>query len=83
MDKVEYHKKYYEEHYKPKLQNKKEFCECCQEFVVAWNIYKHAKTKKHMVKSLSEEERLKYLQEKQNHKIEKQIDKLKSKIHIL
>jgi hypothetical protein len=80
MERIEYSKNYYETKYKTILQNKKKYCDCCKEFIVAWSIYKHDNSKKHLFNMLSEDDKQKYLQEKENQKIEKKINKLKSKL---
>jgi hypothetical protein len=75
-----YNKNYYNNVYKEIIKNKREFCVCCNKEFASWNIYKHNKTKKHKINSMSEDEKEKYLAEKNKTKILKQIDKLQNKL---
>lgn len=77
MEKIDYHKNYYHNKYKNIISNKKSFCDCCKLEFAAWNIYKHTKTKKHLLNSLNEEDKQKYLEEKEKLKILQKIEKLK------
>ena len=77
---MEYNKNYYHNKYKQIISNKKSFCECCQLEYASWNIYKHRKSQKHLLNSMNEEGKQKYLEEKSKIKILKKIEKLKEKI---
>jgi hypothetical protein len=75
-----YNKNYYNNVYKEIIKNKREFCVYCNKEFASWNIYKHKKTKKHKINSMNEDDKQKYLSEKNNSKILKQIDKLQNKL---
>lgn len=72
----DYNKNYYHNKYKSIISNKKSFCNCCQLEFAAWNIYKHKKSQKHILNSMSEEDKMIYLEEKSKNKIRQKIDKL-------
>lgn len=78
MERIEYNKNYYHSKYKEIIKNKKCYCDCCQLEFAAWNIYKHNKTQKHFFNSMSEEDKLKYLEEKSKKKIMRKIEKLRN-----
>ena len=76
MEKSDYNRNYYQNKYKNIISNKKCYCECCNLEFAAWNIYKHKKSKKHLINSMNEEDKMKYLEEKYYDKINKKIDTL-------
>lgn len=80
MERSEYNKNYYQNIYKDKLKNTCVYCDLCQKEYKSWNIYKHNKSKKHYLNSLSEEEREQYDKEKLDNKIKKMINKLENKL---
>lgn len=78
MERSDYNKHYYQNKYKQIIQNKKRVCECCQQEFSAWNMYKHNKSRKHFLNTLSEEDRKKYFEEKSQEKIRQKIERLKN-----
>jgi hypothetical protein len=76
MEQSDYNKNYYHNKYKNIIANKRSYCECCDLEFAAWNIYKHKKTKKHLINSLNEEDKKKYLENIHKDKINKKISKL-------
>jgi hypothetical protein len=76
FSKLDYYKQYYHNKYKDIISTKKQFCQCCQLEFSSWNIYKHTKTKKHLLNSMNEEDKQNYLEEKSKTKILKKINKL-------
>ena len=66
--KLKYYKNYYHNKYKNIIKEKKEYCECCKLEFASWNLYKHRKSKKHQINSLSEEEKLNYVKQQQLNK---------------
>jgi hypothetical protein len=75
-----YNKAYYYNKYKQIISNKRVFCECCQTEYASWNIYKHNKTNKHIINSMSEDEKMKYLEEKMKRKVLQKIEKLSANL---
>ena len=80
METTDYHKNYYHSKYKNIIANKKTFCDCCQLEFAAWNIYKHTKTRKHLINSMNEHDKQKYLEEKLKQKILQKIENLRKRL---
>ena len=76
MEQKDYHKKYYNNKYKEIISKKRSYCDCCQLEFASWNIYKHMKTRKHIMNSMNEEDKLRCLEEKSQKKILQKIEKL-------
>ena len=82
MDLKEYNHNYYITVYKEKIRNKKVKCEACNCEYSKWNEYKHFKSKKHIVNTMTEEEKQIHIQQKISQMEEKYLTKLKSKYFI-
>ena len=81
--KKQYHRDYYHNKYKSVISGKKEFCHCCSKEVSSWNLYKHKNSKKHKFNGLSEEEKNRYLEDRERLSIIKKINKLDDRLEQL
>ena len=77
---LQYHKDYYNNIYKQKIQEKRCFCEICGIEIAKWNLYKHNKSIAHMYKAMTDDERRLYDFEKEQKKENKLKIKEKRKL---
>ena len=68
IDYTIYHKDYYKSHKAEYVQFVK--CECCNVFIKAFSLNKHLKGKRHIFNTLTEEEKLEILKQK-NYEVSK------------
>ena len=58
---AEYHKQYYDNIFKDKIQNITHYCPSCDKTITSWNIYKHKNSKNHFMNLLTKEEQKLYI----------------------
>lgn len=72
----EYHHTYYITHYKDIIKNKTSYCSVCDRELTKWNIYKHNKSKQHIINSMTEQERRVYEEQVRVKQIEQKRQRL-------
>lgn len=83
MSLKEYNHNYYINVYKDKIKNAKVKCEACKCEYSKWNESKHYKSKKHQLNIMSEEEKLKFIENKVRAMESKLVEQMKTKYAVM
>jgi len=83
MEYKNYAQQYYHTIYKDRLKDKTELCPICEMNVHVWNRSKHLKSKKHIMNSMTEEERKNMELIKAKIKVEKKLQEVMKELDSL